>query len=768
MFNKLGRSGTYNWLAVSILAIHVFLGVLYSVVTPLWESFDEWGHYPYVEHIAQEHRLPQERLAESNDETHQPPLYYILGALATFWIDTSDDLQMVENEYSVHRGGQGGVSFYLHLEDEQFPYRATVLAAHVTRLVSVLLGTVSVLATYLTANTLFGDRNPLALGAMAVSAFWPQLLFMGGVINNDIMVTASASVVLLFSVRILVHGLRPQDLLGLGLSLGATLFSKRNGLALVPFVFLSLLVTANEQRQNRSTSSLLLAGTLVFAIGMTVTSIWAFDSMRDPYQAHLTHVLSALLHPAKIMQLHWERLPSGLYFCLVTFFASFGHLLLGVEAWIYQLVVVFCLAACLGLLAFVISKRQDRLTRIGVLILVFHVLAVLAAPAYRVLTQGAEPASPTIIGSIQSSSPLLFSKNVFLFQGRFALPAISSFSILLVLGLSSLVPERFQTTVLASVSLVLLVFSTLAPFRYIFPAYARPKQLSASEMEQMEPLHIQFGKKIELLGYKMEADEALSGSTVPLTLYWRCLSEMEQDYDLTIEILGPESRVYGALRLHPGHGNFPTSLWEEGESFREAYRISIDRNVPTPSWAYFKVSFRSGDSTRDRLITFDAEGNRTSATFGQLIVRASDIPQIEHRIHYELDGKVALVGYRIDPPPKFSRELEVTLYWQALADMETDYTVFVHLIDEQGQLVNQVDSQPRNGLFPTSIWREGEVIKDKHTVSLPPTISGERYSIRLGLYDLLTMERLPAFDHNGSRMLHDVIVLKDVQLSPRR
>lgn len=763
--SKQSRFIRSNWLAISILAVHLALGVFYSIVVPLWESYDEWGHYPYIEYIAEEHALPRARLTEHNDETHQPPLYYILGALATFWIDTSDDLERVENQYSVHGGGEGGMSFYLHLEDERFPYHGTVLAVHVTRLVSVLLSTATVWTTYLVARTLFPGKKALALGAMAINAFWPQFLFLGGVVNNDIMITTSASLVLLFLVRVLVGKPRPWDWFGLGLSLGAGLLSKRNGLALVPLVVVGLLVVVIREVRSGKGLVVSLSWILIVLAGVALILAWWLKGLRGRYQEHVLHISSLLSHPSQMAQLHWGRLPGALYFCLATFFAAFGHLTLGVEAWVYQIVALICLVACSGLIVFLVNRRSSASAKIGAAILVLHLLAILSAPTYRTFTRGGEPQAPTVVGSIQHGSPLLFSGNVFLLQGRFVLPAISSFSILLILGLASLVPDRFNKGLAVCVGLALFVFATLVPFRYILPAYARPSLLSPSQVKDLEyPLDITFGDKIKLAGYELESEDIAPGERAPVTLYWRCLSEMEQNHTLRVEILGHEAQVYGVLRLHPGQGNFPTSIWRRGDVFRDTYRVRISPDVPAPSLAQIKVSFHAPNSSEVGLKARDANGNPIGTTFGRLVIRQQDQPEIKNPVYYELGGRVALVGYEFNTN-EAKGKVRVTLYWRALAEMEKDYTVFVHLIDEEGQLEAQDDSQPKGGVSPTRIWKAGEVIEDEHILSLSPNGAEERYHLIVGMYDLATMERLAAFDADGSRLLHDVIVLGEIRLS---
>ncbi|MEW5720006.1 MAG: hypothetical protein AB1817_15365, partial [Chloroflexota bacterium] len=82
----------YREIAV-VLTLFVALGIVYSTTTPLFEAPDEQWHFAFVQHVATGRGLP----VQSESVTHlarqegsQPPLYYLLAAGATFWIDTSD------------------------------------------------------------------------------------------------------------------------------------------------------------------------------------------------------------------------------------------------------------------------------------------------------------------------------------------------------------------------------------------------------------------------------------------------------------------------------------------------------------------------------------------------------------------------------------------------------------------------------------------------------------------------------------------------------
>jgi hypothetical protein len=90
---------------------------------------------------------------------------------------------------------------------------------------------------------------------------------------------------------------------------------------------------------------------------------------------------------------------------------------------------------------------------------------------------------------------------------------------------------------------------------------------------------------------------------------------------------------------------------------------------------------------------------------------------------------IELIGYDLHPD-------SITVYWHALNETETDYTAFVHILDTNGNILAQHDSQPREGVYPTSLWIKGEYVAD--TIQLPTGGS----AIEIGWYVAETGERL--------------------------
>ncbi len=101
------------------------------------------------------------------------------------------------------------------------------------------------------------------------------------------------------------------------------------------------------------------------------------------------------------------------------------------------------------------------------------------------------------------------------------------------------------------------------------------------------------------------------------------------------------------------------------------------------------------------------------------------------------DNELGLLGYKIIRPPGTFRHgatVEVELQWQAFREVNHDYTVFVHAVDETGKSWGGEDSRPQGGELPTTQWAVGRVISDTHSVQIDLAGPPEGYHLEIGLY----------------------------------
>ncbi|HAL61294.1 MAG TPA: hypothetical protein DCP08_02680 [Chloroflexi bacterium] len=751
-----GKPFWAHWPLILILLAHFGLGVVYSTTIPLWEAYDEWGHYPYVRYVATYHALPPPgiQLAERNDESFQPPLYYILTALATFWIDTSDGLQPTVNPYAFSGTGQGGLNMAIHSDAEGFPYQGTVLALHLARLVSVAIATGGLLFTYFIAHLVFPRRREIALGTTALNAFWPQYLFMGSVVNNDILVTALSSLTLFLLLKTVLSELKTRDLCLLGSSLGLALISKNNALALVPLALIGVGVGIAKEPGERRTPRTILKWSVVFLLGVSLTSGWWFarnlftsGQVLTRYPKRVSHLSLAITNPLLFIRgLHWDTLPRALRYSFVTFWASFGWGNVAPPEWVYMLYRFLCLGGAVGI-ALLLVRRPPVKIKMLLFMLILAIGFIIAIPTYLVLHSG----------------------HFYLFPGRYILPAISAVSLLLFLAWAELVGRRFEPLMAATMALSLFILALITPFRYIAPAYARPPLLDEVDLQEVEhPLHVRFGEAMELVGYKTDKDSLQPGQALTVTLHWRCLREMDENYTIAVQVLGPDYESYGGINTYPGRGNYATSLWRVGDIVQDTYRIAVSKEFPAPALAQIKVAAFS-QPTLEHLPALDAKGNLIgdSAIFGRTRVSslAQELPEIFNRVDVRFGDAVSLRGYRLSLQLHSGDDLPITLYWEALQTIDRDYTVFLHVVDARGNVIAQHDSQPRSGGYPTTLWMPGEMVEDEHAVPIPDSLPSGEYSLLIGLYSLDTLERLPAFGNDGRSLPFHQLVISGLQVS---
>ncbi len=90
--------------------------------------------------------------------------------------------------------------------------------------------------------------------------------------------------------------------------------------------------------------------------------------------------------------------------------------------------------------------------------------------------------------------------------------------------------------------------------------------------------------------------------------------------------------------------------------------------------------------------------------------------------------------------------ISIPLAWLNRPPLETPFTVYVHILASHGSWVTGQDSAPQNGLLPFPDWAGQSPLKDIHALVLPVDTAAGEYTIRVGLYDPASGDRLPLLD----------------------
>jgi hypothetical protein len=118
------------------------------------------------------------------------------------------------------------------------------------------------------------------------------------------------------------------------------------------------------------------------------------------------------------------------------------------------------------------------------------------------------------------------------------------------------------------------------------------------------------------------------------------------------------------------------------------------------------------------------------------------------------EGGILLSGYELyqsdDAPSGGGRRIGLYLHWEPTEPVSEWLKVFVHVMDGDGQLVAQHDSVPALWTYPTNEWAVGEPVVDFHSLSLDTALGPGPYTVRVGLYDGGTGQRIPILDSSGT------------------
>ena len=131
----------------------------------------------------------------------------------------------------------------------------------------------------------------------------------------------------------------------------------------------------------------------------------------------------------------------------------------------------------------------------------------------------------------------------------------------------------------------------------------------------------------------------------------------------------------------------------------------------------------------------------------------------------QLGSDISLRGYQIvSQSGSPGQILSLSLHWQALAQPDRNYKGFVQLLNPEGQLVVQRDSQPLDGFRPTSTWRPGQEITDRYGLLIPATLPPGAYPLVIGMYDVETGQRLQV-SGGGTQTGADRILLAEIKVN---
>ena len=282
------------------------------------------------------------------------------------------------------------------------------------------------------------------------------------------------------------------------------------------------------------------------------------------------------------------------------------------------------------------------------------------------------------------------------------------------------------------------------------------------------PLEHRIGRRfgaVELMGNSLWDGTVLPGEWALIRIFWRAVQPPQANYEFVLRLIGPDGSVWNEKTIPPVHG-YPTERWQTGEVVQGKHGIRVPPDAPAGRYRLeiVQVSPEPG--------TWAQVWRRDRVTLGSVLVaereRLFTVPEVQYRVNANLGDVVTLLGYDLSPTTIYPGDaLTLTLYWQCRQQMPTNYTVFVHVIDEEGKVPVQRDAWPREWAYPTELWVPGEVIDDVYHLTLPTDAPPGEYTIAVGMFNADTGERLPVTLADGQQVPERWIILQKVWIEPQ-
>lgn len=279
-----------------------------------------------------------------------------------------------------------------------------------------------------------------------------------------------------------------------------------------------------------------------------------------------------------------------------------------------------------------------------------------------------------------------------------------------------------------------------------WPAPLTPQQIAAVPHR----LDVTFeNHRARLVGYALDHDVVQPGQQITVTLYWQALAPMSDKYALFIHLINSAGAFTAQRDTFPGLGNLPTSYWQPGDVYADAYQVDIGETAYAPDDALVRVGLyrQSGP----RLVARDVSGRLLgdAVTLVQqpikLIPRPGPFPN-STRVNF--GNQVALVGYDLNTRAiRPGETLSVTLYWQALAPMQRDYSIFMHLASAD-KIVATNDGLPYTKPKRMRQWSVGQTMQEVRPLAVAAEITAGLYNVVMGVFDM-DSGRLPVVATDG-------------------
>lgn len=289
--------------------------------------------------------------------------------------------------------------------------------------------------------------------------------------------------------------------------------------------------------------------------------------------------------------------------------------------------------------------------------------------------------------------------------------------------------------------------------------YQLPSHGTFSLTSEINPIEVDFADQVSLVGYayggrgagstsseaEVEAKIVPAGEKMWAVLQWQLQQKVERNYKVALFLKDSRGRLIGQDdRRLINDRHLHTASWRLDEVVTNVYDPLVPDGTPPGQYTVEMAVYEPESLARLDVLDVNGTPLGTTVQLGNIKVSRPLSPPpvaslgIQHVLTADW-GEIRLLGYDLASETVApGAALSLNLYWQALADVQGDYLALVQVKDQAGQVWSQVRERPAAGTYPTPLWQEGEVLRDRYEVPLSAETPAGQYQLTVGLIDAAT------------------------------
>ncbi len=219
--------------------------------------------------------------------------------------------------------------------------------------------------------------------------------------------------------------------------------------------------------------------------------------------------------------------------------------------------------------------------------------------------------------------------------------------------------------------------------------------------------------------YGADTIQSDNNQTFEYTLLWSLNRQIGHEYIAFLQLV---TQNWEAIDGVQGNDKlihrwlYPASIWQTVDLVPDTHAITLSNSLPAGAYRLITgLYYANSDRIPAQSLIRETVNNAVTVVWIKVPQAEQPMPS-ENAILLDatLNNTFSLIAMDFE---YFADEdnVIISLYWKTTVNRPNiDATVFVHALDENGDIITQSDLRPWGGQYPTFIWDTDEIIRTEH------------------------------------------------------